>query len=406
MMPHTGPLRRGRALLALALTFAVSLVLVEVTVTLPSPGAAASQVGYSFVTYGSWSDLSPAWSPDGKTIAYLSNRNGGWQVFTMEPDGSFDKAITPTSYNARPPSWSPDSSSLAFWSQGTSGTDVRIAFVANSTIKTITDGGTSTIEARPQWSPDGTRLLFFVGSGASTLVSYDLRTQTAEAVATVTGGDLSASWISRTEVAFSSQVQGDYAILWADVANGTHGVFLEGNSSFSSPAVSAVTSKLAYISNLVPPNPYGREYLGTYSPGDYNVWVVGLDGSNASFQYGLVPIAGEAVPQIQPWQLYACPFTPAVISPSQALAWSPNGKVIAYVARRGDDTPQVYLWDVFQWASTTGPIVLSMTNSTDPTWSPDGVTLAFASATGGFYHIFIIDTTEVIAPLPIGSRDG
>jgi Tol biopolymer transport system component len=67
-------------------------------------------VPYTAITSGAWNDRSPAWSPDGKTIAFLSDRNGRWQVFTMEPDGSFDRSITSTSYTAGDPSWSPDSS--------------------------------------------------------------------------------------------------------------------------------------------------------------------------------------------------------------------------------------------------------------------------------------------------------
>ena len=38
-------------------------------------------------------NVAPAWSPDGKTILFLSNRDGGaWRLYRMNPDGS-DQAL-------------------------------------------------------------------------------------------------------------------------------------------------------------------------------------------------------------------------------------------------------------------------------------------------------------------------
>ena len=34
------------------------------------------------------SNTAPAWSPDGSKILFLSDRNGKWEYFTMNPDGS------------------------------------------------------------------------------------------------------------------------------------------------------------------------------------------------------------------------------------------------------------------------------------------------------------------------------
>jgi Tol biopolymer transport system component len=39
------------------------------------------------------SDGLPAWSPDGKTLAFASNRGGVWSIWAMDPDGSNQRQL-------------------------------------------------------------------------------------------------------------------------------------------------------------------------------------------------------------------------------------------------------------------------------------------------------------------------
>jgi Tol biopolymer transport system component len=66
-------------------------------------------------------DRQPAWSPDGRTIAYVhcSSSNGldcAWQIFVVAPDGTGRRARTAADAEAveRAPSWAPDSRRLIF----------------------------------------------------------------------------------------------------------------------------------------------------------------------------------------------------------------------------------------------------------------------------------------------------
>jgi TolB protein len=54
----------------------------------------------------------PAWSPDGRKIAYRRNRYGNGGLYTMNPDGSGHTQLTATGGAGRPV-WSPDGSALA-----------------------------------------------------------------------------------------------------------------------------------------------------------------------------------------------------------------------------------------------------------------------------------------------------
>jgi hypothetical protein len=58
-------------------------------------------------------DGMPAWSPDGSKIAFISNRTGGYRVYTMNTDGSGLTQLSDQPYSVYP-IWSPDGSQIAF----------------------------------------------------------------------------------------------------------------------------------------------------------------------------------------------------------------------------------------------------------------------------------------------------
>src|SRR5258708_37781355 len=61
-------------------------------------------------------DSSPVWSPDGKTLAFLSSRSGNSQVYLLSMDGGEAYALTKISSGADIVKWSPDGKTIAFTS--------------------------------------------------------------------------------------------------------------------------------------------------------------------------------------------------------------------------------------------------------------------------------------------------
>jgi len=61
-------------------------------------------------------DSSPMWSPDGKTIAFLSSRSGDSQIYLLSMDGGEAKPLTSISTGADIVKWSPDGKTIAFTS--------------------------------------------------------------------------------------------------------------------------------------------------------------------------------------------------------------------------------------------------------------------------------------------------
>ena len=58
----------------------------------------------------------PTWSPDGKRIAFSSNRDGNLEIYVMNADGSQQTRLTNNSSFDDYPAWSPDGKRIAFTS--------------------------------------------------------------------------------------------------------------------------------------------------------------------------------------------------------------------------------------------------------------------------------------------------
>ncbi len=121
-------------------------------------------------------DISPAWSPDGKRIAFTSYRDGhvhaihGWptaEIYVMDADGGNPQHLTNDLNDDRFPSWSPDGKRIVFSSER-DGHFIGDFEITSSEIYVMdADGGNQQrlTENRkndwhPSWSPDGKRIAF------------------------------------------------------------------------------------------------------------------------------------------------------------------------------------------------------------------------------------------------------
>src|SRR5687768_7291166 len=66
----------------------------------------------------------PAWSPDGKSIAFQAFRDGTWRIWTVTADGANPTAITSGPFDDREPHWSPDGTRIAFSSDRSGNYDI------------------------------------------------------------------------------------------------------------------------------------------------------------------------------------------------------------------------------------------------------------------------------------------
>ncbi|HLQ66817.1 MAG TPA: BamA/TamA family outer membrane protein [Candidatus Limnocylindrales bacterium] len=66
-----------------------------------------------YLTCGPWIDQSPRWSPDGSRIAFASDRDGGFNLYAVDPQGNGAR-LTKLLGTALDPAWTPDGRSLLF----------------------------------------------------------------------------------------------------------------------------------------------------------------------------------------------------------------------------------------------------------------------------------------------------
>ncbi|MEW6366314.1 MAG: S9 family peptidase [Acidobacteriota bacterium] len=72
--------------------------------------------GLRQVTAGEKQDHSPAWSPDGRTLAFVSDRTGLDQLYLLPLDGGEPRQLTRISTGVSQPIWSPDGTCIVFTS--------------------------------------------------------------------------------------------------------------------------------------------------------------------------------------------------------------------------------------------------------------------------------------------------
>ncbi|WP_404377747.1 Tol-Pal system beta propeller repeat protein TolB [Vreelandella aquamarina] len=117
--------------------------------------------------------MSPAWSPDGRKLAYVSFETGKASIYIQ--DVSSGQRVQATAFDGinGAPTWSPDGRRIAMSLSKDGQPEIYVLDIANRSLDRITQS--SSIDTEPAWSPDGRSLLFTSDrSGGPQIYQYSM----------------------------------------------------------------------------------------------------------------------------------------------------------------------------------------------------------------------------------------
>ncbi len=369
-------------------------------------------------------DFGPTFSPDGSSIAYATDRGGGFEIY-LRPLALEGREVAITSDGGQniQPAWSPDGQYIAYHSLARGGIHVVPAL-----------GGfprrVSSFGSAPAWSPDGSRIAFR-GERAYSLALPDLAPggESRIWVAPSAGGDARAVTQPGPHGAAHS------APIWS--ADGRRIVFIDhlvpgfvselACVDLSSGARHSIHSAASLLlsARLAPGG--GALYFADYSPvGESGVWRMPLDsaamrptGPPAQFYWPGVSYARDLAVSsdgrrlafaltTMSSNLESLPLSPVTglpTGPPRAVtadtsvrnslpAISPDGSRIAYYVRRkgilGD------IWTIGVEGADPRPVTTHPFADYLPNWTPDGRAVVYGSNRDGGHRLWMtsLDTGQ------------
>ena len=112
-------------------------------------------------------DWDPSWSPDGKRIVFFSDRDGhvdaqhGWstfEIYVMDADGDNPQNRTNNPADDKYPSWSPNGKQIVFVSDRDGNREIYVIDADGGNLQRLTENPNE--DDFPSWSPDGKQIVF------------------------------------------------------------------------------------------------------------------------------------------------------------------------------------------------------------------------------------------------------
>jgi WD40 repeat protein len=253
--------------------------------------------------------IDPAWSPDGRRLAFASGPPGANQIYVMNADGSDRRRLTEGEGNPGRPAWSPDGRRLAFHSRQSGNSEIYVVNVDGSGPANPTNLTNHPAEdLLATWSPDGGRIAFTSNRDGRWQIYVMNADGSGQTRLTHTAGfDVLGAWSpDGRQIAFHSNRDGNWEI-YVMHPDGSGHIRLTRNDALDYlPAWSPDGRRLAFASNR---------------DGNWEVYVMNADGS------GQTNLTNN----------------PAMEDGEIGVSWSPDGTTLAF-SSRGRPPAGVPLW--------------------------------------------------------------
>ncbi len=284
----------------------------------------------------------PTWSPNGKSIAFISNMSGRNNLWLVPADGGWPVQLTVSDQRQASPAWSPDGKWIAYQSDYDGDEQWDIFLVSPKTGKVVNLTQTREIaEINPTWSPDGRYLAYEVKpktSAAYEIDIYDMVMREVKHLTTNTPQDK-----RNTNPIWSKD--GKYIVYTQTQAKGTDSnIFIADVATGKNTLLTPHDGEQRFTANDIDPRavPDGRKIFVT------------SNAKNGYDNIGLLDFSakGELSDQFKPGKITWLTHDTWEIRGGE---FSPDGKRLTFTANV-DGNVEIYLHDLATGKSTALPI--------------------------------------------------
>jgi Tol biopolymer transport system component len=303
----------------------------------------------------------PDWSPDGRRVAFVSDRDGDLDIWVMNADGSARRQLTRNDTYEYDPDWSPDGRQIAFErNDGIHDEEIYVISADGTGERQLTSNDVN--DYSPSWSPDGRQIAFASDRDGDRRDIYVMNadgTDQGSLTRTRAGGDR-PDWEPNGERIVFECGDADLCVMSAD-GGGFRRLARSMAGQMLAPAWSKDGRTIAFVRAAFPIRdfPYG------------DIYVMNADGSMEQ-RLTRDGISGNP-------------------------SWSPRDRTIAFDSSeqgRSGYTDKLRVWAMSGDGKSKRTLTPAMSMSVEafPTWSPDGRTLALT--TGSVIHLMDADGTN------------
>jgi len=343
-------------------------------------------------------DLGAVFSPDGRSLAYSSDRHGRFEIYvrSLEDQGR-EVAITSDGKQNLEPAWSPDGRSIAFYSVERGG--LCTVGASGGEVRQLTTFGSS-----PAWSPDSKRIVFR-SVGAFSLTPNDVLGNGSSTI-----WDVQAQGGTPRQLTRAGQPEGVHAfpvwspdgkrVVFSTVPNGKRGALHSLDPRTGSVRLVLTANEHTILTPVFSPDGKSLYYAAASPAGDFGIWRLPLNPRTGEQAGNPAEVArtGSSIPRSLSVssdgkrlaythsnllsQLWTIPVNGAAaarplfrdsVFRTIHPAFSPDGSRIAFVARRFGTEADV--WMMNSDGSDPTPISTEPEPEFLPVWSLDGKSL-------------------------------
>jgi dipeptidyl aminopeptidase/acylaminoacyl peptidase len=258
------------------------------------------------------------WSPDGKTVAFISNLSGRNNLWLVPSEGGWPTQLTVSNERQTSPTWSPDGKWIAYMSDydGDEQWDIFLVSPKTGQVKNLTNTR-EIAEESPAWSHDGRYLAYMVKPKTSSVFEIDVYDTVLREVKHLTTG--------------TAKDRMNVAPIWS--ADDTFIVYTQEQSKGTDSNVFMVDVAGAQ-STLLTPHDGERNYDASDISPDGKSVLVTSNAGNGYENVGLLDIATRKIHWLtqDKWEI-------------SGESFSPDGKFLTYTANV-DGNADIYLYDI------------------------------------------------------------